>query len=225
MTGRQVIESYLAQVAAALPGPARVRADIVAELRSGLLDAADAHRRAGLPASAAAEAAVAEFGEPGRVAAAFRPELTARQARRLAGVLAATGVPVALLWVLAVQASHPGISRAPLWRWAVAPPVPFAAGSLLIAALAALAAVAVTGSTTRWLPDRPRSAAASAAIGGYGTAAADIAIFALLAHQLAVAPAVLAPFPVTAAAIASLARLTLARRAAQRCLAARAALT
>jgi hypothetical protein len=50
----QLIESYLSQVTTALPGPARARADIVAELRGGLLDAADAHRRAGLGPAAAA---------------------------------------------------------------------------------------------------------------------------------------------------------------------------
>src|SRR6266542_1885982 len=46
-TGR-VIEPYLAELAAALPGPAGARAGILAELRAGLLDAADAHHRAGL---------------------------------------------------------------------------------------------------------------------------------------------------------------------------------
>src|SRR6266545_2704525 len=49
----QVIESYLAEIAGALPGPARARADIVAELRGGLLDAIDAYRSAGLTDDAA----------------------------------------------------------------------------------------------------------------------------------------------------------------------------
>jgi hypothetical protein len=65
--GAQLIESYLAEVAAALPGPTRARAGIVAELRGGLLDATDAHRRAGLASPAAAQAAVAEFGYPAQV--------------------------------------------------------------------------------------------------------------------------------------------------------------
>ena len=54
--------------------------------------------------------------------------------------------------------------------------------------------------------------------------AADLAVFALLASKLASTPGTLAPVPVTAAAIASLTRLILARRAARRCLAARASL-
>ena len=42
-------DGYLAELTAQLPGPARARAGIMAELRSGLLDAADAYRSAGLP--------------------------------------------------------------------------------------------------------------------------------------------------------------------------------
>jgi hypothetical protein len=89
----------------------------------------------------------------------------------------------------------------------------------------ALATIAVTGRLTRWLPSGPRSAAVPAAISGYAVAAADTAIFILLVHQLATAPATLAPLPITAAASASLARLVFSRRAAQRCMTARAALT
>jgi len=225
VTGGQVIEAYLAQVAAALPGPARARRDVVAELRSGLLDAADAYRRAGLPEVTAAQAAVGEFGDPRQVAGAFSPELTARHVRQLTFLLAAASAPVGLLWAHAVQASHPALSRAPLWRWIGEPPVPLAAAAFLIAALVALGTIAVTGRLTRWLPGGPRSAAVSAAIGGYGAAAADAAIFIVLVHQIAVSPATLAPLPVTAAASASLARLVFSRRAVQRCLTARAALT
>ena len=54
--------------------------------------------------------------------------------------------------------------------------------------------------------------------------AADTAVFALLAGKLASSPGALAPLPVTAAVAASLTRLALARRAARRCLAARASL-
>jgi hypothetical protein len=43
------IERYLAQVTARLPGSPRARSDIVAELRSGLLDATEAHCSAGRP--------------------------------------------------------------------------------------------------------------------------------------------------------------------------------
>jgi len=81
------------------------------------------------------------------------------------------------------------------------------------------------GPLTRWLPASPRTAPGAAAIAGFAAAAADLAVFILLASKLASTPAALAPAPVLAAAIASLVRLTLARRAARRCLTARAALS
>jgi hypothetical protein len=81
MTGGPPIDAYLRQVAATMPGPARARRDILAELRSGLLDTIDAHRSAGLPAGAAAVAAITEFGDPRQIAGAF--ERAARRARSL----------------------------------------------------------------------------------------------------------------------------------------------
>jgi hypothetical protein len=78
---------------------------------------------------------------------------------------------------------------------------------------------------TRWLAFRARLAPVAAAIAGFGAMTVDLIIFALLASQLAAAPGTLAPAPVAAPAPASLIRLTLARRAGRRCLAARAALT
>lgn len=225
MTSGQVIDAYLGEVAAALPGPPRARADIVAELRSGLLDAADAHRSAGLATATAAEAAISEFGDPRQLAAAFRPELTLTHARRLALTLAATAPLIGLLWAVAALASDTATRpAAPPWQWVTAPPVPLAAAAFLIAALTALATLAATGRLTRWLPAHPRAATTTAATGAYSAAVADLAIFALLASQLLSTPGHFDPAPVTVAAIASLTRLTLAQRAARRCLAARAAL-
>jgi hypothetical protein len=78
--------------------------------------------------------------------------------------------------------------------------LPLAAGALAVTVWTALFTVAATGHLTRWLAFRARLAPAAA-------------------------PGTLAPAPVAAAAAASLIRLTLARRAGRRCLAARAALT
>jgi hypothetical protein len=230
MTGSPRIEAYLSEVAAALPGPARARDDIVAELRGGLLDAADGYRAAGHPPGEAAAAAAAEFGDPGQVAAAFSPELAARQARRLVLTLITTGPLIGLLWAAAATASHVGIRHAPPWQWRGMPPasliaVPMFGAVLLTLACAALFTLAATGRLTRWLPTRPRTATAAAAIAGFAAASADLAAFILLASKLATAPAALAPAPVLAAAIASITRLTLARRAARHCLTTRAALS
>ena len=228
MTAGPVIDAYLREVGAALPGPARARRDIVAELRCGLLDAADAHRRAGLPAGAAAAAAVTEFGDPRVVAAAFRPELAIRRARRVALALVTSGPLIGLLWAGAAAASHMAVRHAPPWQWAGAPPgslaaFPLALTAVLVAIWAGLFTVAATGPLTRWLPESPGLVATTAAVCGFAAMAADTAVFALLAGKLASSPGALAPLPVTAAAAASLTRLTLAGRAVRGCLAARSA--
>jgi len=89
---------------------------------------------------------------------------------------------------------------------------------------AAVLTVAVTGRLAWRLPGCLRLAPGTAAIVGLGAAAADLAVFALLASQLVAAPGTLAPAPAAAAALASATRLSLAGRAARRCLAARTAL-
>jgi len=230
MTGGAGIEAYLCQIAAALPGPARNRDDIIAELRSGLLDAADAYCAGGYTPGEAAAAAVAEFGDPRQVAAAFRPEIAARQARRLALTLITTGPLIGLLWITAATASHVAIRDAPPWHWPGMPPaapvaVPLFGAIFLTFVSAAAATVAATGPLARWLPSSHRTAPATAAIAGFAAAAADLAALILLASKLASAPASLAPVPVLAAAAASLTRITLARRAARHCMTARAALS
>jgi hypothetical protein len=227
---RHLLDSYLAEVTARLPGPARVRASVVDELRAGLLDAFDGYRSAGLTAEDAARAAVIEFGDPCQVADAFRQELAVSQARRVAITLVATGPLIGLLWAAAAVASHLGIRHAAPWQWSGAPPgllvaFPLAAGVLAVAVWAALLTVAATGHLTRWIPVRAGLAPAAAAIAGLGAMTVDLIIFVLLASQIAAAPGTLAPAPVAVAAAASLIRLTLARRASRRCLAARAALT
>jgi hypothetical protein len=230
MTGGPAVEAYLRTVATSMPGPRQARSDILDELRSGLLDAIDAHRSAGLPAQAATDAAITEFGDPRQVARAFRPHLAMSQARRTALALAATGPPVGLLWIAAALASHIPIRHAPPWQWPGAPPLspaafPAAAAAVLIVFASTLATIAATGTLTRWLPASPRTAAATAATAGFAAVAADLAILALLASQLGSAPGTVAPLPVAAATAASLTRLTLARRAARKCLVTRATLT
>ena len=230
MTPDSAVDAYLRAVAAGLPGPPRARSDILAELRSGLLDAIDARRCAGLPAQDATEGAITEFGDPRQVASAFRPHLAMSRARRTALTLLATGPPVGLLWIAAATASHITVRLAPPWQWPGAPllspaAIPAAGAAILIVVASVLATIAATGKLTRWLPASPRTSTATAATAGFAAAAADLAILALLATQLASAPGTLAPLPVATATVASLTRLTLARRAASKCLAIRATLT
>ena len=110
------VERYLAEITARLPGPREAHVGIVAELHSGLLDAADAYQSAGLAPSQAAQAAIREFGDPARVAAGFSAEIAARQARRAAVILLVTGPLVGLLWIATALASHLGIRLTQLWH-------------------------------------------------------------------------------------------------------------
>jgi hypothetical protein len=232
--GAAAVESYLAEVSARLPGPVRAQAGIVAELRSGLLDATDAYCCAGLRDEQAALAAIGEFGDPGLVADGFRTEIAARQARRVSVSLAAAGPLVGLLWIAAAfashLASHLGIQLAP---HGPSPDLSLVLrtgcylAALIIAAeaWATLLGIAATGRLSRWLPARPRRAPTAALVAGFGAAGADIVMLSLLAVLLALAPGQLATVPIALAAAASCARLTLATRAARRCLATRAALT
>ncbi len=223
------VEGYLAEVTARLPGAARARAGIVTELRSGLLDAADAHASAGLPPAQATRAAIREFGRPGQVAEGFRAEIAAGQARRVAVALLVTGPLVGLLWVATAVTSHLGIRFAPPWQWAGLSPglrsaLQLVAVAAVVTGCAAILGIATTGRLTRWLPARPRRAPTAAAVAGFSAVGADGLGLALLAVQLATAPGKLSPVLAIAAAAASLARLMLARRAARRCLALRASL-
>jgi hypothetical protein len=229
MTSDSVVGDYLRAVAASLPGPLRVRSDILGELHAGLQDAIDTYRSAGLTADAATKAAVAEFGNPRQVADAFRPHLAMIQARRVALALVATGPPIGLLWTAAALASHIAIRHGPPWQWPGAPPLSPAfflvvGAALMITVWSALATVAATGRLARWLPASPRLAAATAATAGLGAATADLTVFALLASKLTSTPGALAPLPIVIATAASLSRLVLARQAARKCLAIRATL-
>ena len=129
MTGPEVIDGYLAELAAQLP------AHIVAELADGLYDSYTAHSRGGFGDDDAARAAVAEFGDSATVVSAF---VTASPARRSSRQLLLSGPLVGGAWgavLLARQA----------WTWplGIGPRAVF--GAAVIAAVALLAAGAVAG--------------------------------------------------------------------------------
>lgn len=223
-------EAYLAEVADRLAGTGRYRNEIVAELRCGLADAAHARRLAGYPAREAELAAISEFGDAAAVAAGFRGEFAARQARRAGAGLLVTGPLVGLLWIATAAASHLRVSQALLWHWSAAPPgLEVASGLVAVAAAvtgwAAIVSVAATGRLSLWLPSGSRHAPAAAAVAGYGAIGADGLGLSLLALGLVTMPGRLAPLPAVAAVVASVVRMLFAARAARRCLALRASLT
>ncbi len=95
-----MIETYLRELERALPGPAGRKRRILAETRAHLEDASAAAMGAGADRAAAEAAAVARFGTPRAVAAAFRSLLLCAQLTRAGIALAAAllaAVPVVYL--------------------------------------------------------------------------------------------------------------------------------
>lgn len=220
---RRVLDGWLAELAARLPGPASTRAAILTELTDGLHETLATTRTAdpGLPPAQVAHAAIAEFGHPATVAAAFAPELAAARARRTACALLATGPLMAAVWLAVIA---PSVLPPAQPTWALTGPwlaLPLLGALIVVGAHAALLTVAATSRPSRWLPDRPRLAPTAAATATLACALGDVAGLTLLAVLAATGPARLAWLP---AATASLTRLILAGRAARHRLTDRAAL-
>jgi hypothetical protein len=101
LTGRvDAVDAHVRDLGSLLRGPARLRRSLLSEVRSGLLDAADAARAAGLDPVAAQRCAVADFGSPAELAPAFQIELLTAQARRSALFLATAFPGLMLGWDL-----------------------------------------------------------------------------------------------------------------------------
>ena len=183
MAEPNLIGDCLAELSAQLPAP------IVAELADGLDQTRQRYLSQGLGPDAAARAALAEFGEPHIIVAAFT---RASPARRAARRLLATGPMVGACWGTALI-----INRA--WAWPIPIGTRIAVGGALITAIALLAIAAFSG--------HYRSAGRAAAAGCIGIAALDATV--LITITLA-APAVV--WPVIVAMTASLARMTFSAR-------------
>ncbi|MGB2568192.1 permease prefix domain 1-containing protein [Micromonospora citrea] len=117
-----VVEEQLRELADRLRGPARLKAELIVELRHALSDAAEAYREGGLPATEAQRRAVAEFGTPAQLAPAYQAELAAGALRGLA----ARALAVAVVLVAAGDLTWRGSS------WSAGPPPP--EGYLLLSA-------------------------------------------------------------------------------------------
>jgi hypothetical protein len=174
---------YLAELSACLP------ASIVAELADGLEQTRRHYLGQGLAADAAAKAALAEFGEPAVIVAAFT---RASPARRGARRLLASGPVVGACWGTALI-----INRA--WAWPVPAGARVLLGTALITVIALLAAAAFSG--------HYRSAGRAATAGCLGITALDLTL--LTAIPLT-SPAVM--WPVIVAAAASAVRISVATR-------------
>ena len=184
MPGPGLIEDYRAAVSGQLP------ASIVDELADGLAETYRSYLDQGLGPDAAARAAVAEFGEPALVVAAFTH---ASPARRAARRLLMTGPVVGACWGAVLVAGR-------AWTW----PVPVAARALLGTTLAgAIVLLAVAALLPRYRPAHRAATAACAWVAAMDAVA--IAAVTVLARY--------APLPVLLAVPASAARIAFTARA------------
>jgi hypothetical protein len=170
------IEGYLDDIGTRLVGPHRRRAQILSELGDGLDQATNRHLADGTPLDRAAEAAVAQFGDPAIVADAFTDELGVAYARRTIAAYVITGPLVGLCWLLLLR---PEPWRAgPTGLLAVLPVLPLIA----VVIAAAGTTLATTGRLMRWLPETPPRQALTATLVIAGLCmAADVIMIGLLA--------------------------------------------
>lgn len=91
---------HVGALARMLRGPAGVRRSMLAEARDGLEDAAAAYEEGGLGPREAAGLAVRDFGSVAEIAPLYQEELTARQGRRTALLLAVVFPAMMLAWDL-----------------------------------------------------------------------------------------------------------------------------
>ncbi len=207
------IAAHVADLRGLLRGPATLRRDLVAEVRAGLEDAADAHRARG--AADPEAAAVAEFGAVDELAPLFQAELTITQVRRTALVVTVLFPMLLLGWDLLW-------SHGMAWSPGVAPPaaVPVLVRLQDVAStvVAGIGLILLLATLHRWV--RPRLLAALTAT--LTLAGAAVCLGTAVAMNLANAPAtaaMLATQPAAApASAASLAAVAVVAKSAIRTL-------
>ena len=172
MPGPRLIDDYLAALSAALPPR------IVEELADGLDETRRWHLGRGLAPDAAAQAAVAEFGDPQVIVTSFTQ---ASSGRRTARRLLLIGPGVGLCWAITLITAR-------AWQW----PVPVAARVLF--GLALITVIGLLGAAAAGRRYRPVCRAAAAAC--VGTAILDAV---LACTVLVIAPTLMWPAAVAVA--------------------------
>ncbi|MFF9572444.1 hypothetical protein [Streptomyces sp. NPDC014685] len=143
------IEAHVAELAAALHGPAQAKSRMVMEFREGLLEAASDLSHGPGSDCDAARRAVCEFGTVAEIAPSFQRELTIAQARHTARTVALIAPLLLLCWYLVRAWDDFTGHRLP-------DPVPLLVAHLggvaVSASLLAAAALGVTGVLARRFP-------------------------------------------------------------------------
>jgi hypothetical protein len=145
------IDEYVAGLSRRLTGPRRVKADLLAEARDGLVDAAEAYADGGLPPPMAVARALSDFGEHQQVVADYQAELAAAQGRRTA-LLVAVVMPAVMLASRVMWTGSPwtGVGPPPASRYVL---VAYAFGVLQVTAvIMALLTLLGYGWGSRFLP-------------------------------------------------------------------------
>jgi hypothetical protein len=104
---RDILSDYLTTLDERLPRGRRARSPILAEVADGLACAVEARVASGQSPEDAARAAVGEFGEPDRVAAAFARHMLTTTAHRTGLALVTSGPIVGLVWASVWGANAP----------------------------------------------------------------------------------------------------------------------
>ncbi|MEU3625075.1 hypothetical protein BS329_22940 [Amycolatopsis coloradensis] len=105
------IEAYISELDRRLSGSAGAKADLLAEARDGLIDAAEAYRAGGVTEHDAERLAVADFGPADLIARDYQAELGLRRDIRVLWELI-VGVPILIVaWDLARMLSFGDWSR------------------------------------------------------------------------------------------------------------------
>jgi len=205
------VERYLSDLETHLQGPRRARAAILAESRDGLHQAIDSHLARGHHPTAASELAIAEFGAPITVAAAFAGELAISQARHTIRALLFTGPLVGVCWLFLLVPRWPVDPRE---LWTDIPILPVIGLAVATGAIILI----TTGNLSRYFPEpRPAQALSAAASIGGACLAADMVLLVILATQISHGQHTSAPLAVLAAGL-SLVRLGGAGHLTTRCL-------
>ncbi|MEU1017590.1 permease prefix domain 1-containing protein [Streptomyces sp. NPDC005898] len=172
------LQAYVAELTAALHGPAKAKARLVEEMRDGLTDTAAAYADAGLSEEEAAHRALREFGTVAELLPGCQRELTVAQARHTARAVTLAAPFLAGCWYLARTAGHGLAWQLPRTAQLLAVHLAVVA---TLAALLAAAALAATGSLARRLPTPRRLPLVVAWAGTTASAAMAAATLALTA--------------------------------------------
>jgi hypothetical protein len=127
------IDDYLAGLSKQLRGPRRRKADLLAEARDHLIDAAEAFEADGLDRYDAEKHAVADFGTLEEVAPGYRAELAVSQSRRTAMMLLLTLMIQPIVW------------QGGAWGWTSEPTTSSALNDLLQGLVRDIGTVVIAG--------------------------------------------------------------------------------